>query len=156
MILHLLRHAKTEKFADSGKDFDRNLAKKGHDQIQHLKNYFLEEKVEGFSIFASAANRTVQTATLVFPGHQLQLLKELYLASSSQLLHFVNSLETNEDIFLIGHNEGISEFASLVVGEPIHLQTSGYVAIKFSCDNSAEISRQTGSIIKAFRPKILT
>lgn len=156
MILHLLRHAKTEKYATSGKDFDRNLAEKGLRQIQYLKDYFANEKIETFSLFVSAANRTIQTAKGVFPNSQPQVYTELYLASSKQLLMFVNSLETNEDIFLIGHNEGISEFASLLTGESVHLQTSGYVAIKFSCENSAEMSSQTGRIIKAFRPEILS
>lgn len=156
MILHLLRHAKTEKFATSGKDFDRNLAEKGLSQIQYLIDYFANEKLETFSLFVSAANRTVQTATLVFPNSQPQVYPELYLASSKQLLMFVNSLETKEDIFLIGHNEGISEFASLLTGESVHLQTSGYVAIEFSCENSAEMSSQTGRIIKAYRPEILS
>jgi len=156
VILHLLRHAKTEKYATSGKDFDRNLAEKGLSQIQYLKDYFANEKIENFSLFVSAANRTVQTAKGVFPYSQPQVYPDLYLASSNQLLMFVNSLETKEDIFLIGHNEGISEFASLLTGESVHLQTSGYVAIEFSCENSAEMSKQTGRIIKAYRPEILS
>ncbi len=156
MILHLLRHAKTEKYAVSGKDFDRNLAEKGLLQIHCLKEYFAKEKMGVFSLFVSAANRTLQTAAGVFPDAHPHVYNELYLASGAQLLKFVNALETKEDVFLIGHNEGISEFASSLIGESVHLQTSGYVAIEFSCKNSAEISSQTGRIIKSFRPEILS
>lgn len=156
MILHLLRHAKTEKYAVSGKDFDRNLAEKGLLQLHCLKEFFAKEKMCVFSLFVSAANRTIQTAAGVFPDAHQHIYNELYLADGARLLMFVNELQTKEDIFLIGHNEGISEFASLLIGESVHLQTSGYVAIEFSCENSAEISSQTGRIIKVFRPEILT
>ncbi len=155
MILHLLRHAKTEKLASSGKDFDRNLAQKGILQSQQLVNYFSQKSLKNTTIYVSAANRTVQTANLIFPNNNLQICRDLYLASAQQILAFLNTLQSTSDLFVIGHNEGISELASYLLGENIHLQTAGYLAISFSCANSAEISKQTGTILQTFRPEFI-
>ena len=37
MIVNFLRHAKTETTSSSGKDYDRNLAPKGHAQCEEIK-----------------------------------------------------------------------------------------------------------------------
>ena len=136
MILHLLRHAKTEKFAVTGKDYDRPLASKG--------------------IHVSAANRTQETAKTIFPEYTLHFCKELYLASSQELLQYINKLSTSNDLFLIGHNEGLSELATSLIGENILLKTASYLAITFDCKNSAEISRHNGMILHLYRPEIMS
>lgn len=156
MILHLLRHAKTEKFAVTGKDYDRPLASKGILQAENLKLALANTITKNVEVHVSAANRTQETAKTIFPEYTLHFCKELYLASSQELLQYINQLSTSNDLFLIGHNEGLSELATSLIGENILLKTASYLAITFDCKNSAEISRHNGTILHLYRPEIMS
>ena len=154
MILHLLRHAKTEQFSKSGKDFDRHLMSKGIKQTIELELFFLNKQLDNVTIHVSSAKRTIQTAQLVFPSEEFDCSKDLYLAGAEKLFQYVCALKSTKNVFLIGHNDGLSELASYLSGENIHLRTAEYLAIEFSCKKSSEISMHTGTIIETFRPQI--
>jgi phosphohistidine phosphatase len=156
MNIHLIRHAKTNPCADSGKDFDRDLMEKGRKQCVLLKD-FLEGKFEGFPIYCSTSNRTKSTANLILNEVQLKqitYLDDLYLASSKLLFDFIVSLNSTDDIVIIGHNEGLSELVHYLTGEDKVLSTGSYISIKFNFPSSNWISRETGSIMNHFSPNV--
>jgi phosphohistidine phosphatase len=62
--LYLIRHAKTEKTATSGKDFDRKLAEKGHLQAEKLNDFIAKFDFKTVDIWCSNAVRTKQTLSL--------------------------------------------------------------------------------------------
>ena len=126
MKLHLLRHAKTEPFSDSGKDFDRKLMQKGILQAENIALYFKSKNFQPTQIFCSEAARTRQTIKIVKEGNEFTTVKyldKLYLAESPKLLSFIWEQKQNENLFIIGHNNGLSDLASYFTGEFIDLST---------------------------------
>lgn len=145
MIVHLLRHAKTEVFADTGKDFDRKLARKGHLQCSELKELFLKRIGSETRIFSSAAQRTRETAMLIFEeDHKILYFDELYLCGRNNLLAFICNLKSENEILIIGHNFGISELASYFIGKQVMMKTGGFISIEFPGFSVNELSASTG------------
>ncbi len=157
MKLHLLRHAKTEPFSDSGKDFDRKLMQKGILQAENIALYFKSKNFQPAHIYCSDAARTRQTIKIVKEGNEFTTVKyldKLYLAESPQLLSFIWEQKQNEDLFIIGHNNGLSDLASYFTGEFIDLSTCEYICISFEIDSWEETSKGNGTITERYHPKI--
>lgn len=157
MKLHLLRHAKTEKFSSSGKDFDRKLMEKGIRQSTEMFKFLETKSFENTNLYCSAAQRTKETYELVCSKLKLNHIsfhQELYLAGLEDLLQFTWNLKSKNDIFIIGHNEGLSELASYLSGSNIQLKTCGYIQLEFECESSEEISKDCGIIRKSYRPEV--
>ena len=136
MKLHILRHAKTEVNSLSGKDIDRKLAIKGMLQTDRLRVFFSKHTFSNTLFFSSTSTRTRETilnalsndiqASFVFSDL-------LYLANEEQLLHFIFSQDDCIDLFIVGHNEGLSNLVSLLSRELICLKTGEYVCLSFDC-----------------------
>lgn len=157
MKLHLLRHAKTEKISSSGKDFDRKLMDKGIRQSVEMLKFLKSQSFENTNLFCSSAERTKETFDLVCSKLNLNSVSfhhELYLARLEDLLQFIWNLKSEKDIFIIGHNEGLSELASYLSGSNIQLKTCGYFQLKFEFASSEEISRDCGIILESYRPEV--
>ena len=148
MIVHLLRHAKTEVFSNTGKDFDRKLAPKGHQQCLELKVLLSKVMGEETNIFSSSARRTRETAQFIFDEQEILFFDELYLSGKNDLMTFISNREEAKEILMIGHNFGISELASYYIGKQILLKTGGFVSIDFPDFSVNELSASIG-IIKA-------
>jgi phosphohistidine phosphatase len=157
MKLHLLRHAKTEPFSDSGKDFDRKLMKKGILQAENIAHYFKSKNFHPTHIYCSDAARTRQTIKIVKEGNEFTTVKyldKLYLAESPQLLSFIWEEKHNEELLIIGHNNGLSDLASYFTGEFIDLSTCEYICISFEISSWEETSKGNGTITERYHPKI--
>lgn len=157
MKLHLLRHAKTQAVAPSGRDFDRELLPKGIAQADEMGRFLNEKLSRKITVYCSSSARTKQTATLVqahFEFRDIRFLDRLYHAELNTLLDFTWSVEGNDDILLIGHNEGISDLASYFTDKFISLKTCGYICIEFEGNSWKEASRGMGTETNSFRPEI--
>jgi phosphohistidine phosphatase len=155
--LHLLRHAKTEKFSSSGKDFDRKLMEKGIRQSTEMSKFLEAKSFENTILYCSAAQRTKETFNIGCSKINFQEIKfhnELYLVGLEDLLQFIWNLKSQKDIFIIGHNEALSEFASYLSGSNNHLKTCGYLQLEFDCESSEEISKDCGIIRESYRPEV--
>lgn len=157
MKIHLLRHSKTEKISSTGKDFDRKLMEKGIRQSNEMLKFLELKSFENTNLNYSAAQRTKETFDFVCSKmnfNQVSSNKELYLAGLEDLLQFIWNLKAKNDIFIIGHNEGLSELASYLSGSFIHLKTCGYIQLEFDCESSEEISKDCGIIRESYRPEV--
>lgn len=158
MNLYLLRHAKTEKIATSGKDFDRKLAEKGIKQANLFSNYLKEKSIENVEVWCSTAARTRKTALLINAEKVLSKIiykDDLYLASLQELLTQIWECDSEQDLFIIGHNEGLSELASYFSGNDILLQTCGFIHLQFNAQTRKEWSKDLAQIIESYRPEII-
>lgn len=150
MILHFLRHAKTNQVSPTGRDFDRELLPRGYEQLSEFRSKLADQPITVSRVFCSSAQRTRQTWKEIadlFPNATISFHDELYLASQQTLLNFLNQQQSTETILLIGHNEGLSDLASYLTGSDIHLKTCGYLQISFPFDHSGFISASTGTSI---------
>lgn len=158
MRLLIQRHAKTDPFSDSGKDIDRKLLKKGINQASELGKFYYKHQIAPKYIFCSTAARTRQTALYIQKEHtftsKIQFLDALYLCEKDDLLSFLWSQDHNDEILIIGHNNGISDLASYFVDDYIELKTGEFIQIDFELDSWEETSMGLGKISKRYRPEI--
>lgn len=144
--LFLIRHADAELNSFTGKDIDRNLSNFGKSQCVELRSklkYFDWSEVH---FFVSSSQRTVQTFELLFEENKVRYLPELYLASSSEMLGFINNLKSNDSVCIVAHNEGISALASYLTGQRILMNTANFLELKFDFRSTEYISAETGFI----------
>ncbi len=119
--LYLIRHSKA---GHGGKsilgDFDRELTDKGHQMCTNIVSFLKENSYpKPEIIFHSAAKRTHQTASNVnnHLGSEIESIKSLYLASESEILKFINSVDDSyKNIAIIGHNPGLAQLAIDIAG----------------------------------------
>jgi len=153
MLLFLIRHASAKKSSVSGNDFDRCLTKEGIKQAKQLGAYLANSTFSCDEIYVSSSQRTRETAKYALdPKMDVKYDDSLYLPASKQLLKFINKLETGSNLLIIGHNEGISSIASYLTNQYIGLSTANSVIIEFDCNNSKEISAETGKLLDFFSP----
>lgn len=154
MLLHLLRHAKTNPNSSTGKDFDRELLPRGYAQIEELKKFFETNPIAPKHILCSSAKRTRQTLAELqdlWPLAQIQFLDELYLASKQEILSAICALQTSGEILVVGHNEGLSELAIYLTDKALWLKTCGFVSLDLPFETSTYISADTGNVRAMFR-----
>lgn len=157
MKIHLIRHAKTDPNSLSGKDFDRKLMTKGIIQANVLGYYLKDQNIQVPFTYCSSAIRTKETLAVIskiLPLEKISYTDELYLADREAYLKLIWDLKHGKDVMLVGHNEGISDFASYLLEEDILMKTSHYLCIEFDSKLWKEVSRGTGKIIADFRPSV--
>ncbi len=157
MKLYLIRHTKTEKTARSGNDFDRKLAEKGLLQAEKLNDFIAKFDFNNVDIWCSDAVRTKQTLSYIdslLPSTNIEFKNELYLASVTEIKELIWDTESDKDLLIIGHNEGISDIASYFLGEDIHLKTATFIEISFEAKSRQEWSADLGRIKSVFRPEL--
>jgi phosphohistidine phosphatase SixA len=79
---------------------------------------------------------------------------ELYLGDRESYLRIIWDLKHDKDLMIVGHNEGISDFASYLLDQEIHLKTGHYLCIEFDAKKWNETSKGTGEIVTNFRPSV--
>ena len=135
--LVLMRHGKADVTAPSGRDFDRALSAKGHEQVKVMSAWLKEQGILPDSIISSSALRTQETARgmamgLGYDATRISFRKDLYLATpsvyASCLLVTPNEVNT---LMVVGHNNGISEWArELLFGFYEELPTAGVLVVQ--------------------------
>src|ERR1700761_2641224 len=118
--LMLLRHAKTENDAPSGRDQDRRLDERGHRDAAEIGGFIASHPPFPDLVLVSTAVRAHQTWDDAFavmkqaiPAPRVELLPELYGAEPGQLLHAIHSADVTNPprLLLIGHNPGLHELS---------------------------------------------
>jgi len=151
MKLFLIRHAKTNPRSETGKDSDRALLPRGIRQSEDLKIYITEAGIAPKKVLCSTARRTKETLAILDISAPVEYLEDLYLSPPDDMLRIVNSQSVKGDLMLVGHNEGISELASYLTGQELHLQTGTLIALQFEGDSWMELSGGMASIVHRYR-----
>ena len=156
MKIHLLRHAKTEVLSPTGKDFDRELAEKGLRQAIEMKAFLSKTDWKKTLLLCSDASRTKQTLENVALEGQFKAIEysnELYLAEAMHLKTLIADQE-NYDLFIIGHNNGLSELAEELCSNSICLKTCEYIEIECAGNDWLDIFIEKGRVTAQFHPKV--
>jgi len=158
--LLIVRHAKAEKTAPRGGDFDRPLAPRGEADAVEMGRRLARSKTHPDAIVTSPAERALATARLIareldFPWDELRTAKSVYLACAGSLLELVRELPSGaESAMIVGHNPGVSELAqSLVRDFAQDLPTAAVVAIDLPADTWAGVRRGNGTLRSYDYPK---
>ena len=169
--LMLLRHAKTENDAPSGRDQDRRLDSRGRHDAAEIGGWIATHPPFPDAVLVSPAVRAHQTWEMtwaamkgVVPPPQVGLLPELYGADPSQLLQTIRAASGTDprQLMMIGHNPGMHELALALAGSSAgrkalvdNLPTSGLAIFDFAVDDWNDVSFRRGQLVLFVSPKLL-
>lgn len=152
--LQILRHAKTERLQLGQQDKDRKLTERGLNQLADLLANQQDNLSQAQHVLVSTAKRTRMTLKQIeqlFSKESIQFDDNLYLAS---LVTLAQTIEQQDDqlnnLLLIGHNDGLSDFVSFLVGEHHYLPTSGYVVLELEIERWQHLSKGIGRIRESY------
>jgi phosphohistidine phosphatase len=171
--LLLLRHAKTENDAPSGRDQDRRLDDRGRIDAADIGGWIARHPPFPDLVLVSPAIRAHQTWEIVWaamkglvPQPQIELLPELYGADPIQLLQTIRMASATDPqrLLVIGHNPGMHELALALAGSgdasgrkalADNLPTSGLALFDFPVDDWADVAFRRGRLVQFVSPKLL-
>ena len=157
----MLRHGKSSWDDDTLDDHDRPLNARGKRACETIARYIAQHKL-GFDLcLSSTALRARETAlrvseTLRWPA-EIRLYRELYLAPPSEYLQAIRGVpDSSKRILIVGHNPGISTFASLLAGNSVELVTAALAVIAPSRDSWSTLELDSSHKLEHLvRPKEL-
>jgi phosphohistidine phosphatase len=174
--LMLLRHAKTETEAPSGKDHDRRLDDRGRSDAADIGAWMARHRHVPDLVLVSTAVRAQQTWQIVTAAMRATSnaisqplaadLPELYGAGPSQLLQIIHAVDTEnpQRLLIVGHNPGLHELALGLIGSGDatgrkvlgeNLPTSGMAVIDFPIPDWNDVSFRGGRLELFVSPKLL-
>lgn len=118
--LILMRHAKTESWADGIDDHGRALTARGHEDARRLARHLKAENWSPDRILVSTARRARETCAEIadiFEGERVRPMESLYLTNVRGLTEIVRANDDVQTLMLIGHNPGMHEFALSILRE---------------------------------------
>ena len=171
--LMLLRHAKTENDAPSGRDQDRRLDHRGFRDAAEIGGWIGRHPPFPDLVLVSHAVRAHQTWEIAWeamkelvPEPQVELMPELYGADVSELLETIRNASSSDPqrLMIVGHNPGMHELALALAGsgDPAgrkaltdNLPTSGLAVFDFEIDDWADVAIRRGRLVLFVSPKLL-
>jgi phosphohistidine phosphatase len=140
--LTLVRHAKSSWKDTSLADRDRPLNKRGRRDAPEMGRRIAAAGIRPSLIVSSPAVRAWTTAKFIanqigYPREFLQRESALYLASVNSILNVIVSQDAGfNNLMLVGHNPGFTDFANyLVPGLTNNLPTAGVVSVELETDD---------------------
>jgi phosphohistidine phosphatase len=171
--LMLLRHAKTETDAPSGRDQDRRLDERGHRDATEIGGWIARHPLFPDLVLVSPAVRAVQTWEIAWEAMKerasqpkVELVEDLYGADPAQLLQAIRmaSVSDPKRLMLVGHNPGMHELALTLAGSGDaagrkalgdNLPTSGLAVFDFAVDDWNDVAFRRGKLVLFVSPKLL-
>ena len=175
--LMLLRHAKTEHDAPSGRDQDRRLDNHGRHDAAEIGRFIGRNPPFPDLVLVSHAVRAHQTWEIAWeamkelaPAPQVELTPELYGADVSQLLETIRNASVSDPkrLMLVGHNPGMEVCAGILARDPVKRKekdalgaleekfpTCALAILDFDLKRWRDIEPRTGVLIDFVRPRDL-
>ena len=171
--LMLLRHAKTEHEAPSGRDQDRRLDERGRKDAAEIGNWIGRHPPFADAVMVSPALRAHQTWDIAWeamkdhaPSPKVEFLPALYGADPAHLLEVIRSAVATDPqhLMLVGHNPGMHELALALTGSgdgaprkalSDNLPTSGLAVFDFAIDDWSDVAFRRGRLVLFVSPKLL-
>ena len=79
-------------------------------------------------------------------------MEELYLASCSEIENIIREQKTEGDLFIIGHNFGLSDFVSKALFTDFYLKTCEYICLEVDIEKWEDYIEGIAIKIDSFRP----
>lgn len=144
--LYLVRHAKASLENRNKRDIERPLLDEGLKHTKHIIDFLYKNHTEIDLIFSSPAVRALQTAYILaralnLPFESIKNELTLYDGDADKITNlFYDIPQSIDKLMIVGHNPSITNFANLLLAEPIdYLPTSGLVCIQFDTNSWDDI-----------------
>ncbi|WP_430910688.1 SixA phosphatase family protein [Methylobacterium sp. sgz302541] len=165
--LLLLRHAKSDR-PPGVADLDRPLNPRGRAAAPRMAAYLAEEGLVPGLALVSPSARTRQTFAPVaetFADLPVRYERGIYEAPASALLTAIRGVEEPACLILVGHNPGMQDLATNLVGSGTHaarvalatqFPTAALAVIDFDASAWGEIGWGGGRLERYVRPRDLS
>ncbi|KRQ10422.1 SixA phosphatase family protein [Bradyrhizobium sp. DASA03076] len=172
--LMLLRHAKTETDAPSGRDQDRRLDHRGQRDAAEMGDWMATHPPVPETVLVSHAVRARQTWDLAWEAMKdrvaaprVEVLPELYGADPAQILETIRTATIPANpkrLLLVGHNPGMHEAALMLTGSgdkasakalTDNLPTAGLAILDFDVKDWGDVAYRRGKLVLFVSPKLL-
>lgn len=159
--LLLMRHAKSS-WADETLDHDRVLNARGRRDAPRIGQVILKQFRNPSCLISSTATRCRETLARsgLLESDQATILydRRIYHATAEQLLYVVHEIADEfETALLVGHNPGIEQFISHLIGEYVRMPTATLARLDFAVDCWRELRLDTHvDDWQVWRPKELS
>lgn len=146
--LILIRHAKACMPSINQLDFDRVVEKSGETDAEAIAQKLEDANYTIEQIIASSAMRTTQTALIFAAKNNIEVSQiifenKLYNAPTNVYEDVIPSLDDSKNIVaIVGHNNGISEYASSLLKKRMYLDMppGSIVAFRAEIENWQEFT----------------
>jgi len=152
--LLLLRHAKSS-WKDQGlADFERPLNDRGRKAAELVGHFIAKQNVTIDLVISSPAVRARQTIELVLRASrlspELRFDQRVYEASPARLVEIISQIEDErKSVLLVGHNPGMEELLTLLVGVEMHMATASLAIVTLSSKKWDKILAEKG-VLESF------
>jgi phosphohistidine phosphatase len=171
--LMLLRHAKTEPDAPSGRDEDRRLDNRGRRDAAEIGAWIARNPPFPSLVLVSHAMRALQTWEIAWEAMKeqvvepaVEIMPELYGADVSELLEAIHDAAEADPqwLMLVGHNPGMHELAIALAGHgdavargalADNLPTAGLAIFDFEIDDWTDVALRRGRLVLFVSPKLI-
>lgn len=158
--LFLIRHAKSSWNNPGLDDIDRPLNKRGKRDAPFMGARLKRYGIQPDLVYSSPAKRARKTARCIaesvgYPVADIVESSSIYTSDMSKLLTLVQGTDnTIEQLFLVGHNYVLTDFAEYLTGEMLgNVPTCGIVGIDFNGDGWATVTGGAGEMLFFDYPK---
>jgi phosphohistidine phosphatase len=158
--LTIIRHAKSSWDDPAVSDKERPLNRRGMKDAPKMGQGLSDRGSQPELMLTSPATRAIETARIIaekvgYPINDIIVLDDLYNAPATVLQKIVRGLdESLREVYIIGHNPGVSEYASEVTnGQVKDLPTCGMVELKFDIKKWSEADHNRIVKVKLDTPK---
>jgi len=156
--LYIIRHAKSSWKDMKLDDFDRPLNKRGKLNAPLMGTRLKNRKISPDLIISSPAKRAKNTAKIIAKKvkftDDIVFNRDIYEASTTTLHKMLTRIDDSNDVvFLFGHNPGINMLAEKYVDFYENIPTCGVVEIEFDCDRWIYIEESNATLASFDYPK---
>ena len=165
----LMRHAKSAWDSPELADIDRPVAPRGIAAGEKMAAWLKKHMLNPQLIMCSTARRARDTLELIRPALpktvKTRLMQELYMALPRELLTCLAKAPGGlDEVMVIGHNPGLHDFASWVIGTGEKkavsdlrkkFPTAAIAVITFDTPNWSSLDGEAGTLKTFVTPKAL-
>lgn len=158
--LYLIRHAKSDWSDSTLSDFARPLNKRGKKNAPFMGELLAKIGIKPDLILSSPAERAKTTALIIadkvgYAEESIQFDEELYGAWIEEIEHVLKQVpDSKENVFLFGHNPGLTEFAAYISGYAIdNIPTCGIFCVKLKEDSWKNPGKNGANFVSFEYPK---
>jgi phosphohistidine phosphatase len=147
--LFLLRHAKSSWKDQAMADFERPLNDRGRKAAELVGNFIAKQNITIDLVISSPAVRARQTIDLVLKtakrSPELRFDQRIYEATPTRLIEITSQIEDDrKSVMLVGHNPGMEELLTLLVGVEQHMPTASLAKVVVSAKKWDKILTEKG------------
>lgn len=153
--LYVLRHAKTERDSETGRDFDRALTERGWSDAELVGREMKERGLKIDAVLASPARRAAQTVEAFGRGYgkvEPEWELGIYNAMVDRLIEIVQGADDEaQQLMMVGHNPGFEGLVWSLADEGAGkardgMPTAAMAAIELPAETWSDVREGTGRV----------